>query len=146
MGQILLVDAEGAVKVYLNTYPGLTGSGNPLANGIHLGKARSPSKGAIGELQAGPRTPNDISDDVRIQFRVKAVGSEGGARALAERACRKLAEAILALTGTGVTVTTSQGDLVRLLVAGDPQGPTFTGDVGGEATYTFDALIRCQPG
>lgn len=146
MSQILLVDAEGAAKVYLHSYPGLCGAGNPLANGIHLGKARSPSKGAIGELQVSSRTPTDISDDVRIQVRVKAVGSEGGARALAERACRKVAEAILALTGSGVTVTTSQGDLVRLLVAGDPQGPVFTGDLGGEATYTFDALIRCQPG
>jgi hypothetical protein len=139
------VDVEGAVRVYVNTYPGLTGDGNPLANGVHIGKARSPARGAIAELEAiGPRALTDISDDARVTFRVHAVGSERGAREVAEYAARKLAEAVLALSGAQVAVQTRQGEWVRLIVAGRSAGPTFTGDVNGRCTYTFDATFVCQ--
>lgn len=147
MPQIAAVDQEGAMLAYLNGYPGLTGPGNPVANGFHLGKVRSPSNGAVGGLQvSGARTLDDISDTARVQIVVKAVGSEAGARSAAEYGCRKTAEAVRALSGAPVVVTTRRGELVKLLVAGDSQGPTFTGDVGGEATYTFDAALMCQPG
>jgi hypothetical protein len=146
MPAVQIVDQEGAVLAYLNGYPGLTGPGNPVPNGFHLGKPRSPASGAIGGLQvSGPRTLDDISDTARVQILVKAVGSEGGARSAAEFGCRKAAEAIRALTGAAVVVTTRRGELVKFLVAGDSQGPTFTGDIGGEATYQFDAALMCQP-
>jgi hypothetical protein len=146
MPAVQAVDVEGAILAYLNAYPGLTGAGNPVANGFHLGKPRSPSTGAIGSLQAsGTRTLDDISDTARVQLVVKAVGSEGGARSAAEYGCRKAAESIRALTGAAVVVTTRRGELVKLLVAGESQGPTFTGDLGGEASYTFDAPVMCQP-
>lgn len=146
MPQIAAVDVEGAVRAYVNAYPGLCGAGNPLANGVHIGKARSSSRGAIGEIELiSPRTIDDITDTATVSFAIKAVGSERGAREVAELACRKLAEAVRALSGAPVIVTTGRGDQVKLLVAGDSQGPTFGGDIGGEATYLFDATFRCQP-
>jgi hypothetical protein len=148
MVEVRYCDAAGAMRVWVNAYPGLCGKGNPLANGVHLGKPRSASTGAVAGCQEiTPRVTGDDYDDVRLSFTVRSVGSEAGARAAAERACRALANAVTTgLRGNPATVTTQEGDLVRLLYAHSPQGPTFTGDVGGEAEYRFDATVRCQPG
>lgn len=147
MPQIETVDVEGAVRAYLLAYPGLCGEGNPVLNGFILGKARSPSRGAIGELEAiTPRTLDDATDTARVALHLKAVGSEEGARLVAGLAARRTVEAILALAGLPAVVQTKGGEWVRLLVAADSAGPTFGGDVGGEVTYLVDATFMCQPG
>lgn len=146
MPQIAAVDVEGAVRAYVNSYPGLTGAGAPLPSGVHLGKRRSPSKGAAADMEViAPVTLDDTTHTARVAFRVRAVGSEDGARYQAGFACRKLAEAVRALSGRSVVVTTGMGEQVRLLVAADSAGPSFGGDLGGEAAYLFDATFVCQP-
>lgn len=144
--QFEVCDVAGAVRVYCNTYPGLTGAGNPLASGVHLGRVRSPAKGAVASLRVlTPRELTDISDDARVSFAVTAVGSERGARETAEYAARALARALLQLANDGpVDVTTRRGETVRLLVAGDVAGPSEGGDLGGEFTMLVDATVRCQ--
>ena len=146
MPQIETVDVEGAVRAYVNAYPGLTGAGNPLPSGVHLRKGRSPSKGAVADMELiPPVTIDDATHTARISFRVRAIGSEDGARYQAMNACRRLAEAVLALSGLPAVVTTGMGEHVRLIVAGQSAGPTFGGDQGGESTYIFDATFMCQP-
>jgi hypothetical protein len=146
MPQIATVDVEGAVRSYVMAYPGLTGAGNPLAGGVHLQRRRSPSRGAVADMQVVPPvTLDDTTHTARVTFAVRAVGSEDGARYQALTACRRLAEAVLALSGRAVVVTTGMGEQVRLIVAGESAGPTFGGDQGGECTYLFDATFRCQP-
>lgn len=144
--QIATVDVEGAVRAYLTAYPGLTGAGNPLAGGVHFKRDRSPNRGAVATMEViPPVTVDDTTHTARVAFAVRAVGSEDGARYQALTACRRLAEAVLALSGSSVVVTTGMGEQVRLIVAGDSAGPTFAGDQGGEVTYSFDATFRCQP-
>lgn len=143
MTTIDAVDVEGAMKAYLSGYPGLTGSGNPLAGGVHLGHPRLPASGAIAEFQvASPRTLDDISDTARIQVRVRAAGK--AARTTAEAGCRAVALAVLALCGPQVVVVTGRGDIVKLLVAAQSNGPTMIGDPGGEVVYGFDFSVRAQ--
>lgn len=148
MAEVRYCDAAGAMRVWVNTRPGLTGKGNPLANGVQLGQVRSASSGAVASCQEiTPRVTGDDFDDVRLSFEVRAVGSEAGARASAEQACRALANAVTTgLRGNPAAVTTAQGEAVRLLYSHSPQGPTFSGDVGGEVLYRFDITIRTQPG
>lgn len=146
MASIATVDVEGAVRAYVNGFPGLCGAGNPLANGVHIGVGRSPSRGAVAELEViPPVTVDDTTHDARVTFRVRAVGSESGARLLAGTAARKLLDAVLALSGAEVIVTTAAGEQVRILVAGQSAGPTYGGNLGGEAAYVCDATFRCQP-
>lgn len=147
MPQIEAVDVEGAVRTYLTSYPGLTGTGTPLAGGVHIGKPRIPATGAIAEMEVTtPRRLDDTTDDARIAFRVIAAGSEQRAREIAETACRALAVAVRALDGAPVVVQTRRGAWVRLLMAGESSGPTFGGESGGTALYLFDATFSCQPG
>jgi len=146
MPVIEYIDAEGAILTYLMTYPGLTGTGNPLARGVIIGKPHVPSTGAIAEMSLiSPRRADDTTDDARASFRVHAAGGEQRAREVAEYACRHLAMACRALTGTNVIVQTRRGEWVRLLVAGESAGPTFGGEFGGEAVYLFDCLFRAMP-
>jgi hypothetical protein len=146
MPQIEAVDVEGAIRAYITSYPGLTGTGNPLSGGVHLGKPRLPAEGAIGEMQIiTPRRLDDIEDTARVSFRVTAVGEQGRAREVAERGCRALVEAIRALDGAPVTVTTRRGDEVKLLFGDDSSGPTFGGESGGSSTYLCDATFSLQP-
>lgn len=53
----MAVDAEGAVKDWLNSRGDLTGKGNAIPLGAHLTRLRSPGKGAYAYLQlvAGAR-------------------------------------------------------------------------------------------
>jgi 2-oxoglutarate dehydrogenase E2 component (dihydrolipoamide succinyltransferase) len=76
---------------------------------------------------------------------LSAVGAGGAGRQAARIGCEALARAVLALQGAPVTVVT-QGGPVRILAASDPQGPTWTGDQGGEATYRLDVTLTAQPG
>jgi hypothetical protein len=142
-----VVDIEGAMRVYLNGYPGLVGAGNPVTNGVHIAAVRSPSRGVIvQQTLITPRTTDDTTDDARLTYQVRAVGSEQGAREVAELAARRLATALHALDGNGVTVTTRRGDHIKLIVAGSVAGPTFAGDLGGEVQYRVDVSVRAQPG
>lgn len=146
MGQVVIVDIEGAAKAFINGVLGLTGPGMPLAAGAHIGRLRSPSRGAIASVELlSPRTPDDVADTARVSFAVSAVGSGGAGRQAARIGCEALARAVLALQGDPVTVQT-QGGPVRLLAASDPQGPTWTGDQGGEATYRLDVTLTAQAG
>lgn len=143
-----LVDASGAVRAYLASYPGLMGPGGAIVSGLHPGKPnpkRSPSAGAIAGMEVtGPRSLSDVSDDFRVLFTVGAVGGEQGPRELVEAAVRALARAVLALQDGQAVVQTRRGEWVRLLVAGDPAGPTEAGDLGGEFSMVLDVLFRAQ--
>lgn len=148
MPAVQLVDIEGAVRVWVNAYPGLVGPANPLTNGVHLQAPRSSSRGTVAQVSVVSRTPDDTTDEARLSFAVRAVGSERGATEVAEYAARALAYALDALTRTGpqgVVVTTRRAEQVRLICAGELAGPTKTGDVGGEVTYSVDATFRAQP-
>ena len=144
-----VVDAAGALRAWVNAQTDLVGKGKPLANGVHLSRPRSTSQGAIGWVQE--ITPSIVTDgyhDARLSFEVTAVGSEEGARGSALTACKALANTVLDGIRRPATVTTGLGEDVRLLWA-DPesaQGPSFSGDVTGEALYRWDVTIRCQPG
>jgi hypothetical protein len=142
-----VVDIEGAMRTYLTSYPGLCGAGNPVLNGVHMGQVRSPSRGAVAQQTLiAPRTTDDTTDDARFTYSVRAVGSEQGAREVAEHAARALARALHALDGNNVTVTTRRGEQIKLLVAGSVAGPTSAGDLGGECAYRVDVTVRAQPG
>ena len=144
MADIEVTDVRGAVRSYLTAYPGLTGAGNPLAAGVHLGRVRSPSKGAIAGVEVGRRDLSDISDDARLTFRISAVGGEQGPLELVDYAAGALIRAIVALQDGQQVVQTRRGEWVRLLIAGDVAGPTDAGDYGGEISVVVDALFRCQ--
>lgn len=147
MVEVRVVDGAGALRAWVNTRPGLTGKGNPLPNGVHLSEVRAPASGPIAScVEIAPRDVDEAWDDVRLSFAVKSVGSEEGARRSAEAAARALANAVTTgLRGNPAVVTLPSGDVVRVLIAHSPQGPTMTGNVGGQVTYTFDATFRCQP-
>lgn len=139
------VDGAGAVAAWINAQETLVGKGMPLANGVHLSEPRSSSSGAVASVQEILRGDFEGFDDVRVTFEVKAVGGERGARGLAERAARHLANTIMdGLVGPAVTVTTRSGDVVQIIHAHTPNGPTFTGVVTGEAVYRFDVTVRCR--
>jgi hypothetical protein len=137
------VDIEGAVRAYLTAYEGLVGSGCPL-NGVHIGHARAQAVGAVTELKvAGPRRLDDITDDARIQTLTRATGR--AAREVADAGARALLEAVLALSGAHVLVTTRRGQTVRLLAAGDSDGPTLAGENGSEVVFGVDFTVRAYP-
>lgn len=139
------VDGAGVGRAVPHAIPGLCGKGNPVTNGVHLSKVRSSSSGVVASAEEiPPRNTSDVADEVRISYSVKAVGSEAGARAQAEAAARAIANAVTAHDRWPMTVTTQGGDVVRVLWAHTPEGPTFSGDVGGEVTYRFDVTYRCQ--
>lgn len=140
----LYVDVEGACAAWATALPTLVGKGNPLAQGVHLSARRSPGEGAVAILEViGRDGVSDVSDDARLSFAVSGIGT-GGGRRVAEKAARALAEALAALQRAPVTVTTADGDAVRLLGADLISGPTLAGDLGGEITYRVDATMRCQ--
>lgn len=144
MTVIEAVDVEGAVKAYLAGYPGLTGPGNPLAGGIHLGHPRLPAVGAIGEIRSGPsRAIDDTWDQARIEVYVRAAGK--AARSVAESGCRAVAVALLAVCGPQPVVQTARGDWVKILRIGNGSGPSIAGDLGSEVVYVFDCDVQCQP-
>jgi len=139
------VDAEAAIRVWANSRPGLTGLGNPLPNGVRLNAPRSSSDGATAVLTlVSPRRADDVTDDARASFRVSAVGRDGGGRLAAERAARALANELGRFAGSVVVVCPS-GDRVKIVAAGDVQGPILSGDLGGEVAYSLDATFRLQP-
>ena len=142
-----VVDVEGAMRAWINAYPGLCGRGNPLTNGVHIADVRSPSSGAIAQqtLTPGGRI-DDITHTARMSWEIRAVGSEEGARLAAGRAARALAQALLTLSGAAVTVTTKAGELVRILVVDNVQGPAMSGESGGQVRYAVDATVVAQPG
>lgn len=142
----LVVDGAGVARAVVNGLPGLTGKGNPLANGVHLGKARSNHTGAIATAEEiPPRQTTDISDECRISFTLFAVGSEAGARRVAERASREMLNHLLSPTTWPRIVTMHDDSRVLVLWAHSPEGPTFSGDLGGEIAYRVDITFRCQP-
>jgi hypothetical protein len=146
VGEVVIVDIEGAARAFVAGVPGLTGPGAPLANGAHIGRPRSPARGAIAAVELlAPRTPDDIADTARISFAVSAVGAGSAGRQAARIGCEALARAVLSLQGAPVVVQTLGGP-VRILAASDPQGPTWTGDQGGEATYRLDVTFTAQAG
>lgn len=146
MPNVELVNIEGAVLAYLKAYPGLTGPAGPLSGGIHMSAPKIPSTGAIGHLGSVVfRRVDDIVDTASVTFDVQAVGGEQRAREVAETGARALAMACRALTGAQVVVQTRGGDWVRLLVAGDSTGPTFTGEAGGQAVYSLTCTFLAQP-
>lgn len=141
-----VVDIEGAVLAYLRSYPGLTGPTDPLSGGVHMSAPKIPSTGAIGHLgSVVQRRVDDIVDTCVLTFTVQATGGEQRAREVAEAGARALAMACRALTGAQVVVQTRRGDWVRLLIAGDSTGPTFTGEAGGQAVYSLTCTFLAQP-
>lgn len=145
MTLIETVDAEGAVRAYLATVAGLTGPGGAIAAGVHQSPGRSPARGAVAEFDVSSRTPDDTEDEFRVSFRIKAIGGAAGAKAQAQLGGRRLVEALGEMSGNGVVVQTALGEWVRILTTADISGPAWTGDVGGESTYTVDATLCCQP-
>lgn len=144
-----IVDLEAAVKVWLNAQTALVGPGMPVTNGFVLGDARSPGQGVIGDVRVRAGAMSDVADQRRVTIRVRAAGRQGpeqrGPRMVVEAAARATAKALLGLDRPAV-VTLPGGGQVRLVHV-DPttaQGPTQTGDVGGELEYSFDATVTAQ--
>jgi hypothetical protein len=144
-----IVDLEAAVKVWLNAQATLVGPGRPVTNGFILGDARSPAQGVIGDVRVRSGTVSDVADQRRITVRVRAAGRQGpeqrGPRMVVEAAARATAQTLLGLDVPTV-VTLPGGGQVRLVHV-DPttaQGPTQTGDNGGELEYSLDATVTAQ--
>lgn len=129
-------DAEGVVLAWVRALPGLTGKGNPIAAGVHLGKPRSPQSGAIAGLFVGPSTVDagGLGHRAPVTFEVKAIGGQEGARKQASKAGIALASACRQLQGAPVPVSIDEGT-VWIRFAEEVQGPLHVGDVGGEMTY-----------
>lgn len=146
-----LTDLARAVRAWLNADTALCGAlGRPVPNGFHTGDVRSPSQGAIGRLEVGPRNPAEWSDRGRVIARLRAVGRSGpetgGPGAEAERAARETARKFASLTAP-VRVTLDSGAVVELQFVDQEsvQGPSPTGgDVGGETEWTVDALFAAR--
>jgi hypothetical protein len=51
----IYADAEGAVIAWAQSFPGLTGRGNPLSAGLHVTEIRSPAEGAVGYVEVVDR-------------------------------------------------------------------------------------------
>lgn len=146
---VQIVDLEAAVKVWLNSQTALVGPGKPVTNGFVLGDARSPGQGVIGDVRVRAGTVSDVADQRRVTVRVRAAGRQGpeqrGPRMVVEAAARATAQALLGLDRP-VIVTLPGGGQVRLIHV-DPttaQGPTQTGDNGGELEYSLDATVTAQ--
>jgi hypothetical protein len=79
-----VVDAEGAVKTWLDANSSLTGPGTPLPKGVQLHRLRSPYQGAyvllrrVGGSAAGPQ---GMYDRARLSALVFGVSKEGAAAA-----------------------------------------------------------------
>lgn len=151
MGQVMLVDIGRAVQRWLNADATLVGRTRPVSNGFHLGRARSPGQGTIGEIEVGTRRPADWADRARVGIVVKAVGRAGveskGPGWAAERGARAMAAKVLALTGDGAIVDLGDGTFVRLLMFDQDTaaGPVQVGDLGGEASWRLDVDVVAQP-
>jgi len=146
VGGYAVVDAAGAAKALVEGFTGLTGRGNPLTNGVHLSRdVRSSHQGPVASVEEiPPRVVDDGWDDARVSFAVRAVGSEEGARWAAGEAARQLLTRLLAVGPWPVDVTVKDGARVRVLRPHSPEGPTLTGDNGGQVTYRVDITLRCQ--
>jgi hypothetical protein len=136
----IYADAEGAVIAWAQSFPGLTGRGNPLSAGLHVTEIRSPAEGAVGYVEVVDRSGDDVSDTPRVSVAVLAKS-----RGVAELAARAYGNALDRLTGYAPTVTTARGERVKIWGAGDVAGPTYSGDVGGEHSYRVDCTFVLTP-
>ncbi len=148
---IEVTDLGRAVQVWLNADTTLCGGrGKPVANGFKMGSVRSPSEGAWGVVDVGPRNPAEWSDRGRVTLRLRAVGRAGpesrGPGWEAERAARATALKVGGLSAP-VRVTLDDGTIIELRYVDQEtvQGPTPTaGDAGGETEWTVDAEFHAR--
>jgi hypothetical protein len=66
------VDAEGAVRDWVNSLQDLVGQGRPLQLGAHLGRLRSPGRGAYAYLLRVGGTPGLTAERPLDQARISA--------------------------------------------------------------------------
>ncbi|MFC9973542.1 hypothetical protein ACFVH6_21875 [Spirillospora sp. NPDC127200] len=107
----MVVEAEGAIKAWLNARLDLVGPGNPIQLGAHTGRLRSPGRGAYAYLLriggAAALTAENPVDQARVSATLFAPTKE-----VASRAAVAYANALHALAG----VPTPMGEAVCLVV------------------------------
>ena len=119
----MAVDAEGAVKDWLNTRTDLVGRGNPIALGAHLTLLRSPGKGAYAYLQVinGVRA---LTAERPVHAARVSAQFRGTTRETAAHAATAYATALEAMDG----VPTRMGPGVLCHTVADITGPLLPSD------------------
>ena len=133
-----VLDAEGAIRTWINAQPALVGPGRPLPLGAHVGNPlRSPARGPyvlLTRVGGGP-DPGEVNvDQARVSgsvYGMKKLPAALGAAAYANLLVAVAAP--VALVGGG-----------RLLAVTDLSGPLYLPDVD-EERYVVDALFHIQP-
>lgn len=101
----LFTDSEACVREWTNQVVGLTGIGNPLTNGAHIGQASSPGSATWAEITrvGGTQESSGAFDQPRMSASV--YGPNRGAAFLAARA---LANALRSIEAAPVTTASGR--------------------------------------
>lgn len=117
------VDAEGAVKEWVNSVPGLTGQGNPLSLGAHLKLLRSPASGSYIHLLLLTGSPELTAENPVGRARIAGV-IYGGTKEAASKGAVAYANKLTTLNGA----RTPMGANAVCLVADNITGPQAIDD------------------
>jgi alkyl hydroperoxide reductase subunit AhpF len=135
-------DVEGALRAWVNAQGDICGAGKVLPNGVVLNEPRSPATGAIATVETiSTGNASEKWHEAMVAFHVLAVGSRGG-RGAAQKAAAALANKLP--YASAVVVTTTAGEVVRILSIVDVIGPTLSGNIGGETEYRVQATVLAQ--
>lgn len=116
------VDAEGAVRDWINSVSGLTGQGNPISLGAHLKLLRSPAAGSYVRLLLLTSSPELTAENPVGRARISGT-VYGGTKEAASKAATAYANALASLNG----VRTPMGNVI-CLVADNIVGPQAIND------------------
>jgi hypothetical protein len=134
----VFTDAEGAVRLWVNSRMDLVGPGGPLPKGAHLKRLRSPYQGAYVLLEriggGEALTPERPFDRARVSAQIIGLSKESAALGAIA-----FANAVAELRGAG----TSMGSNVCLF-ASDITGPISLTELDNEPRYLVDADYYLQ--
>jgi len=101
MTNAVFVDAEGALRDWINSVSGLTGQGNPISLGAHLKPLRSPASGSYVRLLLLTSSPELTAE--RPIGRARVSGTIiGGTKEAASKAATAYANQLASLKGEPV--------------------------------------------
>jgi len=132
------VDAEGIVKDWLTSLSDLVGVGNPIPQGIHLIRLRSPYTSAWAQLSVVGGDDDWIPDGGAHRARVSA-SIYGATRLGANTAAVAYANAL-----RRIPITRPVVDGVRLATVAAMTGPLYIPD-GDDERYLVDADVYLIP-
>jgi hypothetical protein len=136
-----VIDAEPAVRAWINAQATLVGAGNPLPKGAQLRALRSPYQGAYALLSIVGGTGSELTAEVDFQRARISAEIRGTKKEAAARGAVAYANALLS-----VRKPTQMGSAVCQFV--DPSaitGPVDLSAIDNEPRYLVDADFYFRP-